>query len=397
MAKFLVYIPSPMPQMPNLQIKVEADNWMLALQLGRQKVGEKMELGSNIMCDFKEDGSVEVTDPSTGRAFSIKELEEGAAAEPTAPTDQPAPAVQATVQQPPTPSVQPPVQKPAPAPAPQAAPQPTPAAEKPASPQPAVTPTVKITEPKKEPAVAPVKTEEKKAEPPKQKPQVAQTIKAEPEVKTAPKQVQYQPTPKPVQKVEANIEEVKEVKEEKPIGRKDTKLSSNIDAIMASLFTEVFDVYSSANSREDAANFMLDLAMKKIGVEAGSVLYADLSETELSFIATRGPKSEELKKFKVPIGKGIVGFCVDLGVSLAISDVSKDKRWFDKISKSIGFPTRSILCAPIQYEGQTIGAIELINKKGDGAFSVDDLNILNYIAHETGEAFFRIEGKKQQK
>jgi GAF domain-containing protein len=165
---------------------------------------------------------------------------------------------------------------------------------------------------------------------------------------------------------------------------------------MTSLFTEVFEVYNRASSREEAANFMLDLAIKKIGAEAGSVLYADLSETELSFIATRGPRSEELKKFKVPIGKGIVGFCVDIGVSLAISDVSKDKRWFDKISKSIGFPTKSILCAPIQYEGQTIGAIELINKKGSDSFTVDDLNILNYIAHETAEAFVRIEGKKQK-
>ncbi|MCX7957632.1 MAG: GAF domain-containing protein, partial [Deltaproteobacteria bacterium] len=261
------------------------------------------------------------------------------------------------------------------------------------SPMPPPAGTVKQPEPPK-PAPAVQKPEEKKPQPAP----VAPTMKAEPEIKVPPKQVvQYQPVEKPSKKVEANIEEIKEVKEEKQVGRRDTKLSSNIESVMASLFSEVFDVYNAANSRDDAANFMLDLAMKKIGVEAGSVLYADLSETELSFIAVRGPKSDEVKKYKVPIGKGIVGFCVDLGVSLAISDVSKDRRWFDKISKSIGFPTKSILCAPIQYEGQTIGAIELINKKGDEAFSVDDLNILNYIAHETGEAFVRIEGKKQQK
>ncbi len=372
MPKFLVYIPSPMPGMPNLQIKVDADNWMSALQLGRQKVGEKTELGSNIMCDFKEDGSVEITDPNTGRAFSIKEIEESA----------PAPAAHVAAQPP----------APAPAPVVQPAPAPVAAPAQPAVPKPAPAEPVKAPEPPK-PAPAP-KPEEKKP----QVAPVAATIKAEPEIKTQPPKpaVQYQPVEKPSKKVEANIEEIKEVKEEKQVGRKDTKLSSNIDSVMASLFTEVFDVYNAANSREDAAGFMLDLAMKKIGVEAGSVLYADLSETELSFIAVRGPKSEEIKKYKVPIGKGIVGFCVDLGVSLAISDVSKDKRWFDKISKSIGFPTKSILCAPIQYEGQTIGAIELINKKGDGAFSVDDLSILNYIAHETGEAFVRIEGKKQQ-
>ena len=386
MAKFLVYIPSPMSGMPNLQIKVEAENWISALQIGRQKVGEKSDLGSNIMCDFKEDGSVEVTDPNTGRAFSIKEIEEQAAPA-TQPVPQAAPQpqvppVQAAPQPQPAPvkMVEPATPPPA-APKAQAAPAPQPpaASPKPAAPAPAVTPK----EEKKTPPVAPtIKMEPKAGEVVTQKPQ-----------KQA---IQYQPVEKP-KKAEGNIEEIKEVQESKQVGRRDTNLSANIESIMTSLFTEVFEVYNNANSREDAANFMLDLALKRVGAEAGSVLYADLSETELSFIATRGPKSEELKKFKVPIGKGIVGFCVDLGVSLAISDVSKDKRWFDKISKSIGFPTKSILCSPIQYEGQTIGAIELINKKGSNSFSVDDLSILNYIAHETAEAFIRIEGKAQKK
>ncbi|MGC8928820.1 MAG: GAF domain-containing protein [Myxococcota bacterium] len=390
MAKFLVYIPSPVAGMPNLQIKIDADNWMLALQLGRQKVGEKTELGSNIMCDFKEDGTVEVTDPATGRAFSIKEIDEGATVSPPAPSPAAQQATSTPIVQPPS-AVQP---KPQTVPAPEPTVRPAPSAiDKPVVPVQPVAPTMKMPEPKVEtPKPAPAQPEIKKAEP------ITLEAQISPEPKAAPKpSMQYQPVEKPAKKIDANIEEVKEVKEERAVGRRDTKLSSNIDSIMASLFTEVFDVYNSANSREDAANFMLDLAMKKIGAEAGSVLYADLSETELSFIAVRGPKSEEIKKFKVPIGKGIVGFCVDLGVSLAISDVYKDKRWFDKISKAIGFPTKSILCAPIQYEGQTIGAIELINKRGDGTFSADDLNILNYIAHETGEAFIRIEGKRQQK
>lgn len=388
MSKFLVYIPSPMAGMPNLQLKVEADNWMIALQLGRQRVGEKTELGSNIMCDFKEDGSVEVTDPTTGRAFSIKEIEEPSAEGATLqPAVQPQPVVQPDIQ-----------------PAPQSVPQPVvqaqPAAQK-VSPKAVETPkqdaplyAKQQVEKRVEPMPTPVPQPQKVEHVP---PPVASTIKLGSETKPQPKQIkQYQPVERPAKKLEANIEEIKEVKEPtKEVGRKDTGLSSNIESIMTSLFAEVYDVYSHASTREDAAYFMLDLAMRKIGAEAGSVLYADLSETELSFIAVRGPNSEALKKFKVPIGKGIVGFCVDIGVSLAVSDVSKDKRWFDKISKSIGFPTRSIICAPIQYEGQTLGAIELINKKGDAAFNMDDLNILNYIAHETGDAFIRIEGRNQ--
>ena len=174
-----------------------------------------------------------------------------------------------------------------------------------------------------------------------------------------------------------------------PIGRAQEK-GSNIEDILSDIFQESMDLWNTCKTRPEVASFMLELAMRKIKAESGGFLYGEIDGTELTFLAARGPKASDVLKFKVPVGAGIVGFCVQAGVSLSISDVERDPRWYGQISKSMGYSTRSILCAVVQQDGQSLGAIELINKAGGNHFSLDEMNIMNYIAHEAGEALARI-------
>jgi hypothetical protein len=156
----------------------------------------------------------------------------------------------------------------------------------------------------------------------------------------------------------------------------------------ADLLEETFEFTQQVHdqgSRQEALYFMLDLAMGKVGTEAGSVLTADITKHDLRFEAARGPKAAEVMKFVLKMGQGLVGFCVAEAVGLAVSDVSRDKRFFAAISEKIGYPTRSILCVPMQVEGQVLGALELINKTGNDFFSERDLNVANFIAHQLGE------------
>jgi len=62
-----------------------------------------------------------------------------------------------------------------------------------------------------------------------------------------------------------------------------------------------------------------------------------------------------------------------------IPDVTKDQRFFGEIDQQSGFQTRSIMCVPMQVDGHTIGAIELMNMRPD-YLSDDGLKILGVIA-----------------
>ena len=134
----------------------------------------------------------------------------------------------------------------------------------------------------------------------------------------------------------------------------------------------------------DALYYLLDLAMEKVPVDSGTVYVADVNRRDLGFAAVRGPKAKELLalKLRVPMGKGFVGFCAQEGVAVAISDVQRDKRFFREISDRIGYDTRSMITTPIILHGRTLGAIQLINKKGSSSFSQAELSILHYLAHQ---------------
>jgi putative methionine-R-sulfoxide reductase with GAF domain len=173
-----------------------------------------------------------------------------------------------------------------------------------------------------------------------------------------------------------------------PIGRSLDLTSEST----ADFLEEVFELTQDVNQKktqEEALYFMLDLAIDRVQVDSGSVFLADINQHDLFFGAARGPKAGEVMKFRIKMGQGIVGFCAEEGVGLAVSDVTKDPRFHAAISEKIGYPTRSILCVPMQMEGRIVGALELINKKKSDVFSERDLNIANFVAHQLAEYLAR--------
>jgi putative methionine-R-sulfoxide reductase with GAF domain len=165
-----------------------------------------------------------------------------------------------------------------------------------------------------------------------------------------------------------------------PIGRSRTELQ--LEDIFSDLFERTQDVYGM--SAQEALNFLLDLAMEKIPSDAGSVFLSGLAAVDLQLLAARGPKAGELEKMKlrVPMGVGIVGFCAQEAVSVAISDTERDPRFYRSVSEKIGYAAKSILCAPMVSGGRTFGCLEIINRKGTSHFTDAELAILGYVAHQ---------------
>jgi putative methionine-R-sulfoxide reductase with GAF domain len=153
------------------------------------------------------------------------------------------------------------------------------------------------------------------------------------------------------------------------------------DNIMEEVFLEITRIHDGEMSMEEVVNFVMDLAMEKVGAEAGSIMFADINGQELYFATARGPKAADVMSFRVPMGKGIAGFCAREGVSLAISDAQEDPRFYKEISDALGYPTKSLCCAPIQIEGRVFGAIELLNSNNNH-FSSTEVNVLTYVGKQ---------------
>ena len=399
-----VFIPSVEKEGYDVTITVEANNWMTALKSGLERTGEPNADIRGVMCDIKDDNSIHVTDAATRRVFILRELEpEDEELPPMAPSAQnfggpqlgaaattliaPGPSqasvhaaldmhsepeevieLTAPARSPQPPAAQPKAPAPAPAPTPAPAPR-TPEAAPPASPHPDLAP-----------------------QPAPSRPQAAYV--------SAERPVPAQPIVSDDGFVRIGSSDYKSLREQSQtdirVIREERRRSGAVDAvpytrpesntvsenILEDIFLEIQTIHETPMPMEEVVNFVMDMAMSKVPAESGAILFADVNGLELYFATARGPKANDVMEFRVPMGQGLAGFCAHEGVSLAISDASRDPRFYSKISDTLSYPTHSIVCAPIQYEGRVYGCLELINRRGGSTFSSNEVNALTYIGNQ---------------
>lgn len=108
---------------------------------------------------------------------------------------------------------------------------------------------------------------------------------------------------------------------------------------------------------------VLELAMHAVTAESGSVLLIDAAKGDLFFQESRGPKAEEIRRFRLDMGVGIAGWCAQRGEAMAVFDAPGHPRFYKGIGREIGYETRSIVCAPIRSGRTTLGVLEVLNVK----------------------------------
>lgn len=378
MAKFEVHIPATDANGFNVTLKVGAENWMAALKAGLQKLGEQGTISQNVMVDIQEDNSIHVTEAASGRVFRIRELSEEEAAK-------------AQVKRPS--QIRPPPQPPQ-----QAGPVPAvptgragdktepglPTLQGASSEKTQPLPPARGNEPTRPGGQAlnltPAPVDMNKTLPGGPPPAALAALRVPPQqVKSSPR-IEVRDVEELVQPVKPSTGTIGRAKSQPNVAK---SMRQETEDILADVFLRVVEI-SEKKTREEAMQFILDLAMEKVPCESGSVLFADLATGELTFAVARGPKAAELMKSKivVPAGEGLAGFCSSEGVSVAVSDVEKDPRFYAEVGQKLGYATRSLLCAPMMTAGHSFGCVQLLNRKGGALFLEHEVGVLAYLAHQ---------------
>ncbi|MEW6778133.1 MAG: GAF domain-containing sensor histidine kinase, partial [Bdellovibrionota bacterium] len=148
---------------------------------------------------------------------------------------------------------------------------------------------------------------------------------------------------------------------------------------------------TASKGLEDLLDSVTDKTLKFLNAEAGSILLIEEGTNQLFFKVALGEKSQEVKRLKLNVGEGVVGWVAQHGEPLVVADTYLDERFRKDIADQVGFPAKSIVCVPLRVENKTIGAIELINKvtnvKGQStAFTQDDAKLLQLISAQVAKA-----------
>lgn len=388
--KFNVFIPGKKDSgMPDLTVKVEASNWLVALKESLKQLGEQGDALANIVCETGQDGSMRVADPASKRVFVIKQVEES---EEDAVMAREAEERAAASRR---------------------------EAEEAAREHDVVKEKIKQAEAGMTSAglsVADIQKAEQEA--------MARSAAQQAEQEAA----ELQRLQEERAKLEAELVATREklntaaakaadeatgVLGSVEVSRADRSARGDewedlddwydddepqeqtIDVAISDIFLATDNLHEVSES--EAATTVLKLASKHVDAEAASVFYSDMNSAlkDLVIVAATGPVGKKLLGIHVPLGKGIVGFSVINGVRLAVNNVDKNPNFYGKLDQEFGFKTHNILCVPVQHESRTFGAIEMVNRKGSDDWSANDSNILEALGKILGRALEdRLDGKR---
>lgn len=136
----------------------------------------------------------------------------------------------------------------------------------------------------------------------------------------------------------------------------------------------------------DLLSEVLKNALETINAKDGSLLVLDEDTQELVFVVSHGDlPSDKLHWRRIPPGEGIGGWVAQNRKAVIVNDVQSDERFYSELDRELHFQTKSMLAAPIIGGGQTLGVIEVLNKRDGKLFNTDDQTLLTLMCRFSGE------------
>jgi signal transduction histidine kinase len=152
------------------------------------------------------------------------------------------------------------------------------------------------------------------------------------------------------------------------------------------MMLEVGRALNSTLDLDTLLNKIIEVATQITETEAASILLLDTKTGDLRFEAATVAKRAEVTSIIVPLEGSIAGWIVSHGQPLMANDVRRDLRYYAQADRVTQFETRSLLGVPLRTKETTIGALEVLNKRGNSGFGPQDIEMLEALAAQAAVA-----------
>lgn len=135
------------------------------------------------------------------------------------------------------------------------------------------------------------------------------------------------------------------------------------------------------------------------GVDMASIFLVDSLKMQLvSWVVLPG---ESVRKIRIPIDKtSIAGFTASSRGLVFIKDpydlnelngIDKELKFDSSWDRQTGVRTRQVLATPILVNNSLLGVIQMMNKRGEKAFSKEDKHHIKELAKNIGSALMKLQ------
>ncbi|MBZ0303219.1 MAG: GAF domain-containing protein, partial [Anaerolineae bacterium] len=149
------------------------------------------------------------------------------------------------------------------------------------------------------------------------------------------------------------------------------------------------DVSNQLASQQQDLDRLLQLitrsAVEILNAEAGLLLLTPEDDShDLELAIAIGTDHEHIGQH-FPAKHGLIGEVIKTGRHIIVNDAARDPRWTSEQAR-IDLQAQSVLVVPLIANKQTLGVLEVLNKKGRGVFIVEDANLLTTFAGQAAVA-----------
>jgi GAF domain-containing protein len=118
------------------------------------------------------------------------------------------------------------------------------------------------------------------------------------------------------------------------------------------------------------------------GAEAASLALHDPATDRLVFQVAAGEQGQAVVGLAIGSSEGVAGYVFSTGQPLALSDVARDARFGREAAEQTGYVPRSLIAVPLIDDVGILGVLEILDKRGDGAFDLRDVELATVFARQ---------------
>ncbi|NDJ34879.1 MAG: GAF domain-containing sensor histidine kinase, partial [Chloroflexi bacterium] len=165
---------------------------------------------------------------------------------------------------------------------------------------------------------------------------------------------------------------------------------TEVRALQLQSLNEISTQLSSTLDLENLLSRIMRSAVEILQCDAGSLFLVDEDTGDLVFRVVEGG-AQDLVGQRIQWGMGIVGQVAETREPVIVHNVSEDTRWLRDLDEQTEFETESILAVPLLIHDESLGVLEVINKRDGSPFTGDDIALLTTFA---GQAAVAIENAR---
>jgi len=141
---------------------------------------------------------------------------------------------------------------------------------------------------------------------------------------------------------------------------------------------------ASLSSYSPLLDVVVAAAVDATGARRGWLLA--VAAEQLVVVAASGDEGVSKVGTRGPVGSGWAGYAVASRRPLALAPEDGDARFDSDLVLRVGPRPASLFCVPCRYLGSINGALQLVDKSGGAPFSLDDVELVAWLAEVAGAA-----------